>query len=133
MVNEGNRIEYLLCFGTNSDTGLSRMKTAMWKADPEGGCSFSDRTDPTQPVLFRNDPSAGLQRALEEEFRGMGFVPIEEIVRFVLEETPYLENSHLKQKTLGPMDKAAKIEVQRPPGKKKVAGQYPSGTRIKFL
>ena len=33
MVNEGNRTEYVLFFGTNSSEGLSKMKQAMWKAD----------------------------------------------------------------------------------------------------
>jgi three-Cys-motif partner protein len=38
MINKGNRTEYFLYFGTNSLLGLSKMKEAMWRADPLRVC-----------------------------------------------------------------------------------------------
>jgi three-Cys-motif partner protein len=135
MINRGNRTEYFLYFGTNSDIGLSKMKQAMWKADPRGGQAFSDRTDPNQMILIQAGPVAELQERLQREFRGRGFVPIEQIEDFVLLETPYSEAMHLKRQTLAPMERqdAGLIRVQRPPGARKFPGAYPPGTQVQFL
>ncbi len=137
MMNEGNRTEYLLYFATNNATGLSKMKEAMWAGDPMHGSVFSDRTDPKQVVLF--DPAdtiaARLQTMLTSRFRGKGATTIEEVERFVLEETPYCEKRHLKRMTLKPMEIASPplVEVRRPRGRRAVAGTYPVGTTLKFL
>lgn len=135
MINRGNRTEYFLYFGTKSKVGLSKMKQAMWKADPHGGQAFSDRTDPNQMVLIQAGPVAGLQDRLQREFRGRGLVPIEQIEDFVLAETPYSEAMHLKRQTLAPMERqeASPIRVQRPVGARRRPGDYPPGTRIQFL
>lgn len=135
MVNEGNRTEYVLVFGTNSPDGLSKMKQAMWKADPEGGHVFSDRSDPRQMVLLQAGGEAGLRAALRSEFTGKGFIPIGVVEQFVLEDTAYSEKMHLKKKTLSPMERATppQIEVRRAGGVRNRAGDYPVGTRVKFL
>jgi len=57
MMDKLNQPRYFLFFGTNSSKGLSEMKRAMWKADPERGEVFSDRTDPQQMVLFESRPN----------------------------------------------------------------------------
>jgi three-Cys-motif partner protein len=136
MIDAGNKTEYFLCFGTNSLKGLSVMKQAMWKADPVGGQRFSDRDTSGQLTLLSADPDlAALQKALQKQFRGKGWVRIEEITEFVLIGTPYSEAIHLKRRTLALMEKAAppKIEVRRPPGARKMAGAYKEGTQIRFL
>lgn len=137
MINEGNRTEYFLYFGTNSAVGLSKMKEAMWKADPRSGQVFSDRTDPHQGVLFEAGSEAGLRHLLQQQFRGKGWTAIEEVERFVLEDdsSPYSEVIHLKRRTLKPMEEAAQpsIEVRRPAGARRRPGEYPEGTRINFL
>lgn len=132
MINEGNRVEYVLCFGTHSPKGLSVMKAAMWKADPGDGCRFSDRTAGS-PFLFEPEPDFGhLERLLRERFREKGFVDIDEVERFVIVDTPFL-STHVRMKTLAPMERAIppRIEVRREPGKKKCS--YPDGTKIRFL
>lgn len=135
MLNEGNRTEYVLFYGTKSPEGLSKMKQAMWKVDPEGGQVFSDRSDPRQMVLLQAGGESGLSRMLQERFRREGFVAIETVERFVLEETPYSEKMHLKRKTLGKMERASpsQLEVRRPRGARERAGDYPSGTMLKLL
>lgn len=136
MINMGNRTEYFLFFGTNSPDGLSKMKEAMWRADPEQGQVFSDLTESAQMVLVQPSPDLGLLKSLlRQKFRGRGWVHIDEVTEFVLKETPYSESIHLKRRTLGPMEreKPSLVEVRRPLGSRNRPGDYPPGTRLKFL
>ena len=131
MINDGNRTEYFLYFGTHNKHGLSRMKEAMWRADPVAGQSFSDRTVTDQVVLFEPRPDlTPLRLALRSKFRGR-LVPIEDVEDFVLLETPYCERKHLKRATLVPMEQEKLLEVTRPPGRGR-KGTYPSGTLVRF-
>lgn len=135
MYDRTNQSEYVLFFGTNSPKGLSEMKQAMWKADPLSGQTFSDRTDSDQMVLLNPSDDLQLRFQLQKRFKDQGFVPIEEIDKFTLEETAYSEASHLRMKTLAPMEKESPplIKVERPQGKQNRAGSYPGGTKIAFL
>jgi three-Cys-motif partner protein len=133
MINTGNRVEYLLFFGTNNELGLSKMKAAMWKADPGEGCRFSDRTVSDQATLLGPEPDfAFLEGLIRDRFKGRGFFDINEVERFVLIDTPFLE-THLRAKTLAPMERArpARIELKHTSTRKKCT--YPSGTKIRFL
>jgi len=133
MINTGNRVEYLLFFGTNNETGLGKMKAAMWKADPGEGGRFSDRTVSCQEVLLGPEPDfALLERLLRDRFAGKGFFDISEIERFVVVDTPFLE-THIRTKTLAPMEraKAPRIEAKHTGGRKKCT--YPAGTKVRFL
>lgn len=132
MINQGNRTEYFLFYGTNDKLGLSKMKYSMWKADPVGGQVFSDRSVSGQGVLFEPEAdTAPLRRQLQDRFRGKGWVPIEEVSDFVLEETAYSELIHLKRATLAPMEREGLLEAKRSAGRKR--GTFPEGTRIRFL
>jgi three-Cys-motif partner protein len=136
MINAGNRTEYFLYFVTNSPHGLSKMKQAMWKADPVGGQVFSDLTDPRQMVLLDlASDLTPLRRLLREHFQVRGWVDISDVERFVLEETPHSEAIHLKRRTLGEMEKQKPplIEVRRPAGKRVRPGDYPATTRLRVL
>ena len=135
MRDSGNRTEYFLFFGTNHPKGLSKMKEAMWKVDSMSGDKFSDRTDPNQIILFELEPNlTRLEKLLQDKFRGKGWIPIKDISNFVLFETPYCEEKHLKKKTLKPMEISdpPKISV-RQDNKKRREGTYPEGAVIKFL
>lgn len=134
MINEGNRTEYFLIFGTKSDLGLSKMKEAMWRVDPSAGTMFSDRSDCSQLVLFEATPDLGILRdQLLAQFQGKGAVGIDEVADYVLRATAFSETKHLRRATLGPMEKLGVIEVRRPLGRRNRPGEYPPGTRIEFL
>jgi hypothetical protein len=132
--DRGNRTEYFLCFGTKSLKGLGAMKRAMWKADPEGGKTFSDyiALNPQLTLVPAGAPCKPLSDLLVARFKGRGWTGIEDIENFVLTDTIYSESMHLKRKTLEPMERAHSIVVRRPAGRKSVPGQYPSGTMIRF-
>jgi three-Cys-motif partner protein len=134
MMNVNNQPEYYLYFGTNSPKGLSKMKEAMWEADPIEGKMFSDRTDADQSVLFeKSADTRRLQKMLAKKFSGRQ-VDIIEVERYVLFDTPYCEKKHLRRGSLGPMETAPTklIEVLRPSGRRQRAGEYPPGTKIRF-
>jgi len=134
MINEGNRTEYFLYFGTNRLIGFSKMKEAMWRIDPVQGQVFSDLTDTTQQVLLQPEADLMLlRRLLQARFRGLGPVSIEVVETFVLESTPYSEKIHLKRRTLAPMEKGSFISVARPIGTRQRRGTFPRGTTITFL
>jgi three-Cys-motif partner protein len=133
MINEGNRTEYFLFFATHSPNGLSKMKQAMWHADPVQGCCFSDRTDPRQGVLLApTEEPLELPRILAQRFHTAGWVDIADVERFVLIETAYSEAIHLKRRTLAPMERDGLVEVRRRMGARERPGDYPAGTRIRF-
>ena len=136
MFNDGNRTEYFLYFGTKSTTGLSKMKQAMWAADPLRGSVFSDRTQSDQIILLAPETDTlPLRAQLLARFKDAGPVTIGEIEQFVLVDTAFSECMHLKQKTLKPLEQGTppRIEVLRPDGARRIPGQYPPGTTIRFL
>jgi three-Cys-motif partner protein len=45
MRNDRGRSDYFLFYATNSLSGLSKMKEAMWRVDPGSGAMFSDATE----------------------------------------------------------------------------------------
>jgi len=133
MINQGNKTDYFLFFGTNNIEGLKKMKEAMWKVDETSGVQFSDSTvDPNQPMLFKLKPNfVQLKRLICEKFQGQE-ISIEEIERFVLVDTPFRE-THYKRQILSPLEKedSPRIKVKRVSGKGR-KGTYPPGTRIRF-
>lgn len=90
MCDRNNRLIYWLFFCTNNIRGLEEMKRAMWKTDPSGGFRFSDRDDPNQTHLFKEDhyslemKSADIRRHFANHR-----ITINDIYHFVLTETPH--------------------------------------------
>jgi three-Cys-motif partner protein len=133
MLNDGNRTDYFLFFGTNNVAGLKKMKEAMWKVDEASGLQFSDATDPTQEVLFTPEPSfSELKRRIVKRFRGRQ-VAVSDVERFVVCETPYRE-THFKRQVLKLMEQADPRELDvigAPANRRK--GTFPDGTVIRIL
>lgn len=114
--------------------GLSKIKQAMWRADPLHGEEFSDLTDTNQIVLFTVSPDLTLlKRLLQRHFQGSGWIGIQQVEQFLLKDTPFSEAIHLKRLTLKPVELEDDIEVRRPFGSRNRPGDYPAGTRIKFV
>lgn len=125
---DGN--DYRLIFASGHPAGRKAMKQAMWKVDPERGTRYVAHTDAGQEVLF--EPAVDTQPLLAELRRAFGrrwFSPAE--ARAVTEETLFLEDSHLKKRTLAPAEEDGTIEVQRPPGRRR--GTFTDDARIRFV
>lgn len=96
MKNSTGNIGYYLFHGTRHRSGAKLMKSAMWRIDPGGGYTFSDRLA-DQDVLFVPKPDLGpLRTALLQGFRGRHDVPIEEIEWYSILRTPFRE-THVRE------------------------------------
>jgi three-Cys-motif partner protein len=126
MVNRTGNIGYYLFHGTRHEKGVKLMKHAMWKVDPGGGYTFSDRFA-GQNVLFTLEPNLRpLRNELLRHYRGQHNVTVADIERHVLLRTPYLD-THVRN-VLRPLEVDRKIRVNRPPGKR----QFAVGVTIDF-
>lgn len=129
MQDKRNKTIYYLFFGTNNMKGLTEMKRAMWKVDPEGSFTFSDRTNPDQLVLFESEPNYNqLKNILSQQYSGRK-VGIEDLTNFVVSKTPFLD-SHIRKPVLDPMVQSGEACVVSSPRKRPYG--YPKGTIIEF-
>jgi three-Cys-motif partner protein len=132
MRNRSRTTDYFLFFGTKNITGLEKMKEAMWRVDHSGGFIFADPKHSGQPLELEFEPNyAFLRRLIQERFAGQQ-VPVEEVGRFVLIETPFLA-SHYKRAVLAPMERESPPALQvinaRPNRRR---GTFPSRTVVAF-
>ena len=111
----GNRHVYTLYFATGAVKGCDVMKRSIWKIDPSGGFSFRGYVH-GQLTLF-DASTEPLADQLSEQF-GHDWVPIEEIDAFVMSDQTPFHSGHLRQKTLQPLEREGRIEVDRPNGGK---------------
>lgn len=129
--NRNSRI-FCLLFATNSYSGLSKMKNAFWKVDPDAGTSFSDATNPNQVVLIDTHQfnAESLARQIHAEFRGKS-VTGKEVEQFVIINTAYVEKHktaalrHLKK------EKIIQVEQSLTNGQSYRSG-FPKDCRIRF-
>ena len=127
---EGEELVYAIFFGTSHLEGCDKMKQAIWKVAQFGDFKFRG-SQLGQLTLGEGFIDFGLlEETLQEQFRAKGWQKIEAIEDFVKSDATDFHSGHLKQKTLTPMEKSGKIEVERPQGKSKKG--FTPGTRILF-
>lgn len=127
MIGQKGKTIYSLIFGTCNIKGLSTMKKVMWRIDPASGFKFSDRLA-GQDVLFQPEPNYSVLRDdLLATFSGKT-VPIEELKRYVIEDTPFTD-SHYKKQILKPLEDSGILKVR---GTQTRKGTYPDGTILHF-
>jgi hypothetical protein len=89
MINSTGNVGYYLIHGTRHTKGVELMKDAMWKIDPGGGNTFSDRLAGEQ-VLFVLDPDLRpLRDALLRHYVGASHVVVGDIIQYALIHTPF--------------------------------------------
>jgi three-Cys-motif partner protein len=114
MVNNTGNVSYALVHATNHPLGLTKMKAAMWAADPIEGHSFSDRVDDVD-VLFVPDPDLTLLKALmRAHFKGRSGVGAQEVREWTELNTPF-RDKHANS-VLSIFEKSGVIDVHRPKG-----------------
>ncbi len=127
MINDGNRTDYFLFFGTNGYAGLKAMKQAMWRVDRVGQYRFSDRSNFAQPYLIEPEPDYDLlKRLILQRFKGETFTDAE-LEKHVIVETPFL-HTHYKTKILTPMERNGELKVIDRPRQR--GHGYPQGTTL---
>jgi three-Cys-motif partner protein len=121
------RTAYFLMFGTRHPKGLEVMKDAMWSLDPVNGARFTGFAG-DQQMLFEEEPNVEpLRSALMEKFAGQS-VTVDEIERFVIEETDY-KTTHYKKRVLKALEDEGVITCL---SQRKRKGTYPLGTVLRF-
>ena len=130
MLDQGNRPIYDLFFATGHIDGLKKMKRAMWSVDPGGGSRFSDRHAGGITLFDAQLDTTPLRKAMTETFAGqeVSYVDLE---RWVLAETDYYD-SHIKKRTLQPLEEEGAIECVMPQDRKRWGKSYPEGCSIRF-
>jgi hypothetical protein len=131
MRDHRNKVIYYLFFAGNHPLGHVKMKEAFWKVDSQSGFSFSDRTDPNQPVLFELDSSVNLAKELKKRFSGTTQIS-EDVITFVENETAYTESQ--AKKALIQLENSNDILVEqiKANGKKRIKSKFPDGVTIHF-
>ena len=118
---------YFLMFGTHHVRGLDRMKTAMWKLDPEQGVLFLGLTS-GDPLLFEPVPNLDpLRDSLRNRFTGQA-ISVEDIEEFTILDTDYT-SSHYKG-VLKDLEREGFLESVT---ERRRAYTYPEGTILRFL
>jgi three-Cys-motif partner protein len=133
MCDHDGRLVYYLFFASNNALGHLKMKEAMWKVDPLGEFSFSDSTDPNQPLLFALQPSMDpLAAAMATKFRPAGQVPVKQVEAYVQDGTAYLRK-HMGEALLQ-LETNGKLKVaeNKTDGKKRRAKTFPNEALVTF-
>ena len=127
----GDRLVYSIFFGTKNLEGCDQMKKAIWKSAPFGDYKF--RGDFVGQNMFGEElvDIRGLRRDLYDYFGAKGWVSIEEVTDFVKSDMTRYHTSHLKTKTLQPMEDDKAIEIK--PDSRGQPRTYPDGTVLRFL
>lgn len=127
MIGQKGKTIYSLIFGTSNIKGLSTMKNVMWRIDRASGFKFSDRLAGLD-VLFQPEPDFSLLRDyILSTFSGQTVI-VNEVERYVIEETPFTA-SHYKRQILKPLEDCGFLHVDRTQTQN---GTYPDGTILHF-
>ena len=132
MRDHRNTSIYDLFFAGNHELGHYRMKEAMWRVDPDGEFTFSDATDPVQPVLFTLDHSLSLLNAICAAFGKKVDMPINQIKKWVRNETPFLDTHMNAALKLGEQETRILVNSIRRDGKPRRKGTFPDEVLVSF-
>lgn len=101
--------------------GFEKIKQAMWKVDPEHGNSFSAHREATknkqQMILIeigaQTHPLSGM---LKEKFKGRKNVSVEEVFKWVVEETETFLESHARTELENLLEQGIITSITDPSG-----------------
>ena len=132
-----HRNDYYLFFGTDSLHGLREMKRAQWKVDPVGGRAYEQSAMRAigQGELFPMErvtklpADESLPVLLREHFGTEPFT-VDQAEHHALTETRYLDEGHLRQWALIPLQEAQQLEVVESTRRRRT--DFPKGTVLRF-
>lgn len=130
--------DYYLMFGSDSLHGLREMKRAQWKVDPVGGRAYQQSAARAigQRELFAAEEHGELPREetltvlLRERFGTEAFT-IEDAEFFTLTQTRFLDDEHLRQWALIPLQSAEQLKVDSSTRRRE--RDFPSKTVMRFV
>jgi len=130
--------DYYLFFGTDSIHGLREMKRAQWKVDPVGGRAYQQSAARAigQGELFSVEELDQLPREetlpvlLRAHFGTEPFT-VEDAERYTVTRTRFLDEKHLRQWALIPMQTAGQLVVVSSTRQRE--RDFPGGTVMRFI
>jgi hypothetical protein len=126
---EGNRLIYSIFFGTKHILGSDRMKQAIWKVAPFGDFTFRG-VHARQLILGLEVPDLNpLKDLILSQFRGKGWIGVEEIQEFVSSDVTDYHSGQYK-KVLRELEQNELVEVDENTRKRR--HRYPDGTKLKL-
>ena len=132
MYDVQNRPIYDLFFASNHELGYEKMKEAMWSVDTTGGFRFSDATDPSQMVLFSEDPTPQLLDRILNRFDGEGDTVVQEIRDWIVAETAFLPKHMKAALRLGEEQGRFYVYSKKTNQQTRRAGSFPPDAIINF-
>jgi hypothetical protein len=139
MRDENNIRDNAFFFCGKHARGFEKIKQAMWKVDPVQGHSFSAHKQPptagAQGLLFETGPQTqSLSRMLVDQYAGRKGVSIEEIFRWVVEETESFLPSHARIELEELFQRRRVIAVTDPTGsrRKRAKNAWPKRLLLDF-
>lgn len=128
---KGNKPIYAIFFGTGNSLGCDKIKQAIWKIAPFGDYCFRGAKG---QVEITPEPNTDLLKEnLQKKYQGAGFISIDEVLDYVASDATDFCTTHVKTRTLQPMEKSRPPQVAVDESSRKQRYRYPAGTRLKFL
>lgn len=126
---EGNRLIYSIFFGTKHILGSDRMKQAIWKVTPFGDFAFRGVHANQLTLGLEETDLDTLKDLILNQFRGKGWIGIEEIQNSVSSDATDYHSGHYK-KVLRDLEQNEQIEVDENSRIRRL--RYPEGTKLKI-
>jgi three-Cys-motif partner protein len=128
MKGMNNKPVCAMVYATRIPLGLGKMKEAMWKVDPSGGFSFSDRTAHDAPLFGAEPDIDALAEELLDQFTTCRDVQIKTVEDFVVTGTGYCA-SHTRR-ALRLLEDSGQVSVRMSSGGKRRRHTYPKGRTL---
>lgn len=127
---QGQRLVYAIFFATQHPKGCDKMKQAIWKVVPFGDFAFRAASPGQLTMSLAAANFALLQQQLLAEFRGKGWIQIENVEMFASSDRTPFHSGHLRKCGLVPLEDSGNIAVD--PSSRRRRHTYPPGTRLMF-
>ena len=127
---EGNRLVYVIFFGTRHWKGADIMKRAIWEVAPFGDYSFRGTHSSQLTLGLDSTDYTHLGEQIKSEFREKDWIDIQQIEEFVASDRTDYHTGQLRKHVLIPMEQSGEIEIAE--GTRKRKKTYPKGTRLRL-
>lgn len=119
---------YAVFFASKHALGCDKMKAAIWKVDPFGGCAFVGGKDPAAGELFRRDLEP-LKREIRDMFAGDEWRTIDELQAWIATDATDYHSGQLKS-ALRELEREGHLIGD--PSSRRRAQRFPAGCRVRI-
>ncbi len=125
---QGQRLVYAIFFATQHPKGCDKMKQAIWKVIPFGDFAFRAAAPGQLTMNLTAASFALLRQHVLTEFRGKGWISIDDVLDFVSSDRTPFHTGHLRKCGLVPLEDSGQLLVD--PATRRRKHTFPPGTRL---